>query len=142
MKLSRTVAYAIHAALQLALSDSGDAIPCNRLATDGKMPERFLPQILRSLVTHGILASARGIDGGYRLARDPSDISLLEVIEAVDGPFHAPFTIHPWLPAESRIKLECAFHGITDIARQELRAITLADLLPTMKGEAARKHAS
>ena len=47
-------------------------------------PERFLLQVLRSLVTHGILRSARGVDGGYSLTRPPEEVSVLEVIEAID----------------------------------------------------------
>ena len=47
MKLSRTVSYALQATLQLAQSDSSGPIPCSRLAAQGKMPERFLLQILR-----------------------------------------------------------------------------------------------
>src|ERR1700687_5384355 len=86
MKLSRTVAYAIYATLQLAQSKSGVPVPCSHLAAEGHMPERFLLQILRHLVTHGILHSTRGVDGGYALERKPEEISLLEIIEAIDGP--------------------------------------------------------
>ena len=60
MKLSRTVSYALQATLQLARSTSQVPIPCNRLAAKGDMPERFLLQILRNLVAHGILESTRG----------------------------------------------------------------------------------
>ena len=88
MKLSRTVAYAVRATLQLAKSDSSTPVPCSQLAAEGKMPERFLLQILRNLVTHGILRSTRGVDGGYSLVRPPNEISLLEVIEAIEGPFN------------------------------------------------------
>ena len=67
MKLSRTVAYAVRATLQLAQNPSDSPVPCSKLASDGNMPERFLLQILRNLVTHGILRSTRGVDGGYTL---------------------------------------------------------------------------
>ena len=77
MKLSRTVAYALQATLQLALSGDQEPVPCSRLAAEGKMPERFLLQILRNLVAHGILSSTRGVDGGYTLDRAPEEISLL-----------------------------------------------------------------
>ena len=69
MKLSRTVTYAIQATLQLAESDSRTPVPCSKLASQGAMPERFLLQILRNLVNHGILQSTRGVDGGYALLR-------------------------------------------------------------------------
>ena len=139
MKLSRTVAYAIHATLQLACSDSGGVVSCSRLAAEGHMPERFLLQILRNLVNHGILDSTRGVDGGYRLERRPADISLLDLIEAVDGPWGASLPIHEGLPEGSRTKLECAFQRITELAREELRAITLVHLLPMLDGKDRRR---
>lgn len=132
MKLSRTVTYALHAALQLARTENAEPIPCSRLAADGRMPERFLLQILRNLVMHGILGSTRGIDGGYRLKRNPTEISLLDVIEAVDGPMESALQVHEGLPEESRTKLECALQRVAELARRELRGITLANLLPAL----------
>ena len=88
MKLSRTVSYAVRATLQLAQLSSKGPVPCSKLAAEGKMPERFLLQILRNLVTHGILRSTRGVDGGYALVRPADQISLLEVIEAKIGRAH------------------------------------------------------
>jgi Rrf2 family protein len=133
MKLSRTVSYALQATLQLARSEAaGVPIPCKRLAAEGKMPERFLLQILRNLVTHGILESTRGVDGGYSLDRNPEDISLLDLIEAVDGPVISTLPLPGGLPKESRTKLECVLTGVTELARRELQAIKLAHLLPAI----------
>jgi Rrf2 family protein len=128
MKVSRTVAYALHAVLQLARTDRLAPVPCSQLAAAGEMPERFLLQILRSLVTHGVLASTRGVDGGYRLNREPEDISLLEVIEAIDGPLNPAMPIIKGLPRECKSKLECVVLDITDFTRRELQAVKLADL--------------
>jgi Rrf2 family protein len=130
MKLSRTVAYALQATLQLAQTESGTPIPCSRLAAEGKMPERFLLQILRNLVAHGILSSTRGVEGGYTLDRHPEDISLLELIEAIDGPMNATLPVNEGLAPESKMKLETAMSGVTARARLELEAVKLADLLP------------
>ena len=134
MKLSRTAAYALQATLQLARSEAGGPVPCGRLAAEGGMPRRFLLQILRNLVTHGILGSTRGVDGGYMLQRSPTDISLLEVIEAIDGPLHSRPPIHRGLPEECKTKLECTLKQVTELARRELRAVTLAHLLPATNG--------
>jgi len=130
MKLSRTVAYALQATLQLAQSPPGCPVPCSRLAAQGKMPERFLLQILRNLVAHRILESARGVDGGYTLGRAPQEISLLEVIEAIDGPQGAVLPVADGLHCESKARLEEALHGVAAVARRELHAIKLAHLLP------------
>jgi Rrf2 family protein len=134
MKLSRTVAYALQATLQLAQTGAARPVPCSRLAAEGQMPERFLLQILRNLVTHGILGSTRGVDGGYLLRRNPADISLLEVIEAVDGPLDSPLPVHEGLPEASRTKLECALKEVTELSRRGLQAVKLAHLLPEGNG--------
>jgi|SRR3972149_300470 len=130
MKLSRTVAYAIQATLQLAQTNHLGPVPCSRLAAEGKMPERFLLQILRNLVAHGILCSTRGVEGGYTLDREPEEISLLEIIEAIEGPLCPMIPAAHGLPAGSEAKLQCALSDITETARKELDAIKLAHLLP------------
>jgi Rrf2 family protein len=96
----------------------------------GKMPERFLLQILRDLVSHGILASARGVEGGYMLERPADRISLLDVIEAVDGPMASTLPSSDGLSAQSKSKLVEALSGATDSTRRELAGVTLADVVP------------
>lgn len=135
MKLSRTVAYAVQATLQLAQSNSGSPVPCSLLAAEGHMPERFLLQILRHLVTHGILHSTRGVDGGYSLDRKPEDISLLDVIEAIDGPLTAavPSINGDAQPGEARLRE--ALEEVAAAMREKLAAIKLSHLM----GGKARK---
>lgn len=129
MKLSRTVAYALQATLQLAESDGATPVPCSRLAANGAMPERFLLQILRSLVNHGILRSTRGVDGGYTLVRPPEDISVLQVIEAIEGPLASSIPLGETLPEESQTKLKTALEQVTLSARTQLEAIKLSQLM-------------
>jgi Rrf2 family transcriptional regulator, cysteine metabolism repressor len=130
MKISRTVAYAVQATLQLANSNSDSPVPCSQLAAEGHMPERFLLQILRHLVTHGILNSTRGIDGGYSLERSPRDISLLDVIEAIDGPMGATMPVFEGIePAGHEVKLREALEQVTSSMRRQLKAISISDLL-------------
>ena len=129
MKLSRTIAYAIHATLQLADGERGVPIPCSQLAAEGKMPERFLLQILRNLVTHGILRSTRGVDGGYALVRPADQISLLEVIEAIEGPYDSPVEVGEGLPEDSQHKLRDALSQVTHTTRSQLESIKLSQLL-------------
>jgi len=132
MKLSRTVAYAVQATLQLAQIKSEAPVPCSQLAAEGHMPERFLLQILRHLVTHGILHSTRGVDGGYSLDRKPEEISLLEVIEAIDGPLSAafpPMDGKHFSAVEARLRQ--TLDELTANSRRQLAAVKLSDLLGT-----------
>jgi Rrf2 family protein len=129
MKLSRTVAYAVRATLQLAKSQSTSPVPCSQLAAEGNMPERFLLQILRNLVTHGILRSTRGVDGGYSLVRPADEVSLLEVIEAIEGPLDTGDAVGEGMPEETALRLQEALHQVTSQSRQQLEAIKLSQLL-------------
>ena len=141
MKLSRTVYYAVRATLCLAQYKSSVPIPCRRLATDGEMPERFLLQILRVLVTRGILKSTRGVDGGYTLSKPVEQISLLEVIEAIDGPLgEKNASTMGVAPDPVQDKLQTAVKQVTKTARKQLAAIKLSQLLqsPTIAKDRPR----
>lgn len=97
------------------------------------MPERFLLQILRNLVTHGILRSTRGVDGGYSLVRDPRDVSLLEVIEAIEGPMETDDPLGDGIPDDSQERLQGALKEVTNTARRQLEAIKFSQLLEVPK---------
>lgn len=130
MKFSRTVAYAVQATLQLAQTNSGSPVPCSQLASVGQMPERFLLQILRHLVTHGILHSTRGVDGGYSLERKAEEISLLDVIEAIDGPLNATLPVSGVAElSDCETRLHEALEEVTSNVRRQLQAIKVSDLL-------------
>jgi Rrf2 family transcriptional regulator, cysteine metabolism repressor len=129
MKVSRTIAYAIHATLQLAGGERGVPIPCSKLASDGQMPERFLLQILRSLVTHGLLQSTRGVDGGYCLARPPEQISLRDIVASFDNPLNPSVPELEGLSPEARKRVMITLSHASTAAHQELGKLTMADLL-------------
>jgi Rrf2 family protein len=136
MKLSRTVDYALRATLMLAQQQSQRPIPCSQLAQQGEMPERFLLQILRSLVNHGILRSTRGVDGGYALVRPARDVSVLQVIEAIEGPLcegsenHVDAGSKHGSKNAAQVELRSALRGVSQSMCRELDAIKIAQLLP------------
>lgn len=129
MKLSQSVTYAVHAALRLAEADQTGPVSCGRLAESGHMPERFLLQILRDMAKQGILQSTRGGGGGFMLDRKPSDVSLLEVIEAVDGPITSGIPIGAGFPQQPASMLQSTLQKITDSTRQQLAAVKLSELV-------------
>lgn len=129
MKLSRTIAYAIHATLQLADGERDVPIPCSQLANEGQMPERFLLQILRSLVTHGLLRSTRGVDGGYCLARPAEEITLRDIIEAFDNPLSPGLPPLDGLSYNVEKQILNALDRASVAAHQELAKLTVADLV-------------
>ena len=87
MKLTRAAAYAFLACHHLSKqADPTKPVPSHLIAADQGIPERFLLKVLKPLVTAGVLASVKGPHGGYRFARPPGKVSMLEIIEAVEGP--------------------------------------------------------
>jgi Rrf2 family protein len=132
-KLSRTASYAIAATLQLAKSGGDTPIPCNQIAAQGKMPERFLLQILRSLVNAGILKSTRGVVGGYALNKPASEISLLEIMEAVEGPYESQIVDQEEGILSGNASLRGALHDLAESSKKQLQAIRLSQLAPPPK---------
>src|SRR5262245_2675120 len=86
MKLTRASSYALHAVVYMARKKGTALVAAETIAKDQSIPEKFLPRLLKPLVSAQILLSRKGPGGGYRLARPSSLISMLEIIEAVDGP--------------------------------------------------------
>ena len=86
MRLTRASSYALHAVAYMAQQKSDRPVASHRIAHERGIPERFLLKVLKPLVSARVLTSIKGPNGGYRLARSPNDITLLEIVEAVDGP--------------------------------------------------------
>lgn len=129
MKLSQSASYAVNATVRLAEQGSRTPLSCGKLADEGQMPERFLLQILRDLAKKGILHSARGGSGGFTLDRDPKEITLLDLVEAIDGPLTPSIPPMNTLPLDSAEMLRNAMRTITESTRRQLAAITLSDLV-------------
>jgi len=92
MHLSAKVDYALRALLELAATseqDKSKLTKADALAQAQSIPTKFLEGILSTLRNSGFLISQRGADGGYRLAMDPRDIHVADVIRALDGPIAA-----------------------------------------------------
>ncbi len=86
MKVSLKATYGIMAALDLALQNGAAPVQARAIAKRQAIPLRFLEQVLHGMKTGGIVDSVRGASGGYTLGKSPADISLAEIVEALDGP--------------------------------------------------------
>ena len=85
MRVSAKTDYAVRALLELAVGGEGP-VKAERLAQAQEIPLKFLENILTDLRHAGIVRAQRGAEGGYWLARNPAEVTLGEVIRAVDGP--------------------------------------------------------
>ena len=84
--LSNTSKYALRAVIYLAMhEEDGKKIGIKQIAKDLSIPSPFLGKILQSLARHKLLASTKGPNGGFSLGRKAEEISLLDVVEIVDG---------------------------------------------------------
>ena len=86
MRVSAKADYALRACVELAAVEGGGAIKGERIAQAQEIPLKFLENILGDLRHAGLVRSQRGVEGGYWLARPASQITLAEVIRAVEGP--------------------------------------------------------
>lgn len=86
MKIPRKVDYAIRAAIYLAAQDPEKKCSTGEIAENQGIPRKFLEKIIQNLTRSGLVKSKRGSDGGYSLARPTHEISLRDIIEAVEGP--------------------------------------------------------
>jgi len=86
MRISAKVDYAVRAGLELAAAGPDHPVKGDSIAEAQDIPLKFLENILGELKHHGIVASRRGAQGGYWLAKPPEDVSLADIVRAVEGP--------------------------------------------------------
>jgi Rrf2 family protein len=129
MKLTRASSYALHALAFMAAQKHDSPMASHNIAQSEDIPERFLLKVLKPLVSARILHSVKGPNGGYRLAKAPGDISMLDIVEAVDGPIRgqAPFGAHEGNGALNR-KLENLCKQLADQTRKHLAKVKMTDL--------------
>ena len=129
MRLSAKADYALRASLELASGGEGH-VKAEAIARAQGIPLRFLEQILLDLKHAGLVASQRGAEGGYWLAKPPGEISLADVIRAVEGPLAniheaAPEELHYAGAAE---RLRDVWVAVRANLRAVLESVTLADV--------------
>ncbi len=130
MKLTRASSYALHAVAYMAAQKVLDKpVASHTIAQNRGIPERFLLKVLKPLVSARVLMSVKGPNGGYRLARAAGDISMLEILEAVDGPIRgqAPFTEEG--NGNLNHKLENICKQSADTVRKHLEKVKITDLM-------------
>jgi Rrf2 family protein len=127
--ISAKADYAVRAAVQLAAA-AERPVKGDTIARAQTIPPKFLESILRSLREAGIVGSQRGVDGGYWLARPAAEISLAEVIRAVDGPLAWVRHVRPEEVeyAGSARSLQEVWIAVRASLRDVLESVTLADV--------------
>jgi Rrf2 family protein len=129
MRLSARVDYALRAAAELAAAGDGPTT-VGELAKEQDMPPKYLENILLQMRRAGLVRGQRGPEGGYVLARPPAEISLADVIRAVDGPLASIRGRRPEdVPyAGGAEALQQVWIAVRANLRAVLETVTLADL--------------
>ncbi|MBM4017555.1 MAG: Rrf2 family transcriptional regulator [Planctomycetes bacterium] len=141
MQISQKCRYGLRAVLELARRGQGVAVKVGEIAGAQAIPPRFLEIILNQLKKGGFVESRRGQAGGYALARSPRDLTLLEVIEFIEGPIRPVACVSA--SAEERCVLYggCVFVEVWDEARSAMSEIfqrtTFQDLLERQRRKVA-----
>jgi Rrf2 family protein len=130
MRVSARVDYAVRALVQLAADESRMPVKAEHLATSQDIPPKFLLEILRQLKQKRLLVSRRGPEGGYVLARPASEITIADVIRAVEGPLA---TVRDVSPADLTYEgptssLPTVWVAVRGSLRQVLETVSLEDV--------------
>ena len=130
VRISAKADYALRAAIMLASAEPGTDLAAETIARTQGIPHKFLEAILTDLRREGVVASSRGARGGYRLRRPADEVTVADVIRAVDGPLvsvrgERPPDLAYVGAAEPLLPL---WIGLRANVRSVLEGVTLADL--------------
>ncbi|HEY2283493.1 MAG TPA: Rrf2 family transcriptional regulator [Solirubrobacteraceae bacterium] len=114
--------YAVLALAELGRSAGSAPVPIGELARRRDVPVQFLEQLFAVLRRAGVISSQRGVKGGYRFAREPSSVTVLEIVELLDGPLGRD--------------AEGVFADAAHAARNVLAQTTIADVIERESREA------
>jgi Rrf2 family protein len=130
VKLTARADYAVRAALELAAAGDGVLLKADRVAEAQDIPRHFLDNILTDLRRAGLVVTQRGPDGGSRLAKPAHEITVAQVVRAIDGPLAAVRDVRPDAltytgPAE---RLPEVWIAVRAALRGVLERVTIADV--------------
>ncbi len=131
MRVSAKVDYAVRAAIELERAEPGRPVKGERVAGAQAIPLKFLENILSELKRAGIVHSQRGAEGGYWLAQPASEITVADIIRAVEGPLAAVRGVQPQdLPSDGDAEvLRQMWICVRSSLRSVLEHVSIADLV-------------
>lgn len=131
LKISQKLEYAMRAMIELSVRRDGALVPAREIAEAQQIPVRFLEQQLGALNKAGIVESFRGAGGGCRLAKDPSEITVAEIADAIEGQLYPMFCLEPTdhtCFADSRCGLQGFWGEVALAIKGVFESTTVADL--------------
>ncbi|MDX9870921.1 MAG: Rrf2 family transcriptional regulator [Clostridia bacterium] len=132
MKFSTKAQYGLRAMIELALHHNQGPISVKNIAEQQEISEAYLEQLMRLLIKRGLVKSLRGAQGGYIIAREPAEIKVSEVINALEGPVSPVDCVKRENPAECSLFGQCVsrivWEKVRNVIEEALDSLTLQDL--------------
>ena len=133
MRLTVKSEYACLALIDLAENEKQGLCKISEIAVRKRIPKKYLEQILLTLNRNGYVASRKGAEGGYRLAKAPAEISVAEILRLMDGALAPVYSVSEYFyeptPVEQSPKLINAFKEIRDYVSVKLENLTFNELV-------------
>jgi Rrf2 family protein len=132
MNINQESDYALRIVLMLSKEGLDNKLDAKTLSEKGSIPLRFLLKLTRKLTQAGIVKSYRGVNGGYAITREPKDITLKDVVEAIQGPFIINRCVYDQKACSANKTGHCSIHkALTDIQNtmmNELKQVNFENL--------------
>lgn len=137
MKISTKGRYALRTLIDLAQHSGGELVALKDIAARQEISQKYLEQIVTQMTRAGFMKGVRGSQGGYRLTREPADITVFEVLESIEGCLSPVACLDPGKNSCDRCG-DCStlplWQGLYDTVRDYLSAVTLQDMLERAGG--------
>lgn len=133
MKISRKADYGIRAVLYIAKQPAEKRNSINAIAESESVPRDFLAKILKELTRAELLKSYQGVHGGYQLAKAPGQISILNVIEAMDGPLGINLCVRNANGCDCDRSDKCSVHPFWEKLQNQLRATLKSETMAKLR---------
>lgn len=142
MQFTKAEEYGVFGVMYLAEKDRHEVTPLSEISEAQEIPEKFLAKIFQSLSKAGILRSHRGVRGGFTISRDPAEITVKEIVETIQGPYHLTKCVDDMSTCHRDAEF-CALREVLCIAERKLvevfESYTIADLVQWQETKLAPK---
>lgn len=132
MNINQESDYAFRIILMLSKAGLDNKLDAKSLAEQGNIPLRFLLKLTRKLTQSGIVKSYRGVNGGYAITKEPKNITLKDVVEAIQGPIIVNRCIYDKEACSANKASHCSIHkalcNVQNTLLDELKKITFEQL--------------
>lgn len=134
MKISHKADYALSAVLYMSKQPQEKRNSINAIAESERVPRDFLAKILKELTTAGIIKSFKGVHGGYQLAKSANQISVLDIIEAMDGPLGINLCVRGEHGCSRDKDGHCSMYSFWNKMQNQVRTAFKAETMAKLRG--------